>query len=58
MVSIRQQNRPVRVVLTVWQLEDGGFTSAGAPSVDKSAAAITRQTSMPQNTMRAPAIQL
>jgi len=58
MVSIQQQNRPVRVVLTVWQLEDGGFTSAGAPNVDKSAAAITRQTSMPQNTTRVLAIQL
>jgi len=58
MVSIQQQNRPVQVALTVWQREDGGFTSAGAPNVDKSAAAITRQTSMPQNTTRAPAIQL
>lgn len=58
MVSIQQQNRPVRAVLTVWQREDGGFTSAGAPNVDKSAAAITRQTNMPQNITRAQAIQL
>jgi hypothetical protein len=42
--------------LTVWQPAGGGYTSEDAPNVDKLAAAITRQTNMPQNTMRAPAI--
>jgi len=44
--------------LTAWKLADGGYISADAPNVDESAAAITRQTSMLQNTMRAPAIPL
>ena len=57
-VSIQQQNRRVQVALTAWQREAGGYTSADAPNVDESAAAIIRQTNMPQNTMRAPAIPL
>lgn len=57
-VSIQQQNRPVQVALTAWQRAAGGYTSADAPNVGESAAAITRQTNMPQNTTRAPAIPL
>jgi hypothetical protein len=55
---MQQQNQPVLVVLTAWQRAGGGYTSADAQNVDESAAAITRQTSMPQNTTRAPAIPL
>jgi len=58
MVLIQQQNRPVQVVSTVWRWEDGGYTSADVPNVDKSAAATTRQASMPQNTTLVPAIPL
>jgi hypothetical protein len=36
----------------------GGYTSADALNVDKSAAAITLRTSMPQNTTRALAMPL
>ena len=57
-VSIQQQNRPVQVALTAWQRAGGGYTSADAPNVGESAAPITRQTSMPQNTTRIPAIPL
>jgi hypothetical protein len=52
------QNRPVQVASTAWQRVGGGYTSAGAPRVVESAAAITRQTNMPQSTTRAPAILL
>ncbi|MGA9153248.1 MAG: hypothetical protein WBZ36_21935 [Candidatus Nitrosopolaris sp.] len=44
--------------MTVWQPAGGGYTSADAPNVGESAAAITRQTNMPQNTTQAPAIPL
>ena len=57
-VSIQQQNRPVQVALTAWQRAAGGYTSADAPNVGESAVAITRQTNMPQNTTRTPAIPL
>ena len=57
-VSIQQQNRPVQVALTAWQRAGGGYTYADAPNVGESAAAITRQTNMPQNTTRTPAIPL
>ena len=58
MVLIQQQNRPVQVVLTVWQRAGGGFTFVDAPNVDESDAVITRQASMPQNIMLVPAIPL
>lgn len=57
-VSIQEQNRPVQVALTAWQRAAGGYTCADALNVGESAAAITRQTNMPQNTTRAPAIPL
>ena len=57
-VSIQKQNRPVQVALTAWQRAAGGYTSADAPNVGESAAAITHQTNMPQNTTRAPVIPL
>ena len=44
--------------MTAWQRAGGGYTSADAPNVGESAAAITRQTNMPQNTTRTPAIPI
>jgi len=43
-------NRPVQVVSSVWQQVGGGYTYADAPNAGTSAAAITRQTNMPQST--------
>src|SRR5690242_19425132 len=40
------------------QRAGSGYTSADAPNVDKSAAAITLRTNMPQNTTRALAMPL
>ena len=57
-VSIQPQNRPVQVASTAWQRAGGGYTFADAPNVAESAAAITRQTNMPQSTTRALAIRL